>query len=348
MRKDWTFHFLAVLALSMATLALLACGGETTPSDDAPARGTTATSTPARDTTETSTTAPAAATEVRDSSGTSLDDYLAICSSPISGPIDVEPTLEGFATVLGEYMERLESVEPPDSVADWHYAVLAYQQALQETLDDAPEFDDEDAETLYLVTAVFPTVLPYQPIIDAAISGMDPDVYARMVEAGCIDEEGFGFGFGDDASSGGRIITEFASISAGGNHTCGVGTDGYVGCWGDDWNGSTMPPDGTFASVSAGEYHTCGVRTDGALACWGSDSDGEGHAARGRIRLGQCRTRAQLRGADRRRRRLLGERRRRQGNPSRRCVLVRQCRRRPQLRCEDRRLPRLLGRRLLR
>ena len=263
MRNDWMRHFLAVPALSMVTLALLACGGETTPSDDAPAGATTATSTPT----------PATATEVRDSSGTSLGEYLAICSSPISGPIDVELTLGGFATVLGEYMERLESVEPPESVAAWHDAVLVYQKALQEALDDAPEFDDEDAETLYLVTAVFPAVLPHQPAIDAAIDAMDPEVYAHMIEAGCIDEEGFGFG--DDTAVGGRIITEFASISAGRYHTCGLGTDGYVGCWGDDWNGSTMPPDGTFSSVSASEYHTCGVRTDGTVACWGSDSDGQ-------------------------------------------------------------------------
>ena len=139
MRADWRRRLLAMLALSAVTLALLACGGETAPSDDASAGGTTATS----------TTTQAATTDARDSSGTSLDEYLAICSSPISGPIDVEPTLEGFATVIAEYMKRLASVEPPDSVAAWHDAVLAYQEALRETLDDAPEFDDEDAETLH-------------------------------------------------------------------------------------------------------------------------------------------------------------------------------------------------------
>ena len=261
MRNHWMSHFLAVPALSMVTLALLACGGETTPSDDAPARATTATSTPT----------PATATEVRDSSGTSLGEYLAICSSPSSGPIDVELTLEGFATVLGEYMERLESMEPPESVTAWHDAVLVYQKALQEALDDAPEFDDEDAETLYLVTAVFPAVLPHQPAIDAAIDAMDPEVYAHMVEAGCIDEEGFGFG--GDTTGGGRVITEFASISAGDNHTCGVGTDGYVGCWGGYSPGNIQPPDGEFSSVSAGRSHTCGVRADGTVACWGGDDE---------------------------------------------------------------------------
>ena len=57
---------------------------------------------------------------------------------------------------------------------------------------------------------------------------------------------------------------EFASVSAGGNHTCGVRTDGIVECWGYDVNGAATPPEGAFDSVSAGADHTCGVRTDGA------------------------------------------------------------------------------------
>ena len=32
---------------------------------------------------------------------------------------------------------------------------------------------------------------------------------------------------------------------------------------------ATDPPAGEFASVSAGQYHTCGVKTDGSVACWG-------------------------------------------------------------------------------
>ena len=51
---------------------------------------------------------------------------------------------------------------------------------------------------------------------------------------------------------GGIAITEFASISAGEEHTCGVGIDGSVACWGEDWSGETSPPDGGFASVSVG------------------------------------------------------------------------------------------------
>ena len=81
---------------------------------------------------------------------------------------------------------------------------------------------------------------------------------------------------GSGGSGDGRIaITEFASVSAGRWHTCGVGIDGSVACWGDDEDGKPplprgiylrqrdtcavktgtarpSPPDGEFASVSAG------------------------------------------------------------------------------------------------
>ena len=69
----------------------------------------------------------------------------------------------------------------------------------------------------------------------------------------------------------GRAEGEFASVSAGGEHTCGVRLDGSVACWGWNTLGRTTPREGEFASVSAGHQHTCGVRLDGSVACWGSD-----------------------------------------------------------------------------
>ena len=48
-----------------------------------------------------------------------------------------------------------------------------------------------------------------------------------------------------------------------------VRTDGSVECWGNDRFGESTPPSGEFASVSAGDGHTCGVRTDGSVECWG-------------------------------------------------------------------------------
>ena len=66
--------------------------------------------------------------------------------------------------------------------------------------------------------------------------------------------------------------TEFASVSAGGLHTCGVKTDGSVACWGYDHFGQATPPAGEFTSVSADGSHTCGVKIDGSVACWGDDT----------------------------------------------------------------------------
>ena len=69
--------------------------------------------------------------------------------------------------------------------------------------------------------------------------------------------------------------TEFASVSAGGFHTCGVKTDGSVACWGQELFGEATPPAGEFITVSVRGFHTCGVKTDGSVACWGQDLFGE-------------------------------------------------------------------------
>ena len=82
---------------------------------------------------------------------------------------------------------------------------------------------------------------------------------------------------GDDGD--GTSEVQFASVSAGSFHTCGVGRDGSVECWGFDLSGQATPPSGEFASVSSGWRHTCGVRPDGSVQCWGYDRWGRGLAA---------------------------------------------------------------------
>ena len=183
----------------------------------------------------------------------------------------------GFAAVLGEFTEQLEAVEPPEEVAGWHDAVLVYQRAVKEALDDAPGPGEGESEDMYILDVLFPVGLQHQPAISDAIEGMDRDLVARMLEVGCIDEDILSMslteeemkdlGVGDGGTVGGRVITKFASISAGSDHTCGVGADGYVGCWGSDFSGKASPPDGEFSFVAAGWTHTCGVRADGSVAC---------------------------------------------------------------------------------
>ncbi len=75
-----------------------------------------------------------------------------------------------------------------------------------------------------------------------------------------------------DGSAGHSV--DFASISVGGNHGCGVRSGGSLECWGDDEFGQASPLPGTFVSVTSGVEHSCGLRSDGSVECWGHDTDG--------------------------------------------------------------------------
>ena len=61
----------------------------------------------------------------------------------------------------------------------------------------------------------------------------------------------------------------YASVSAGGRHSCAVGESGVVICWGDNSYGQTDAPAGSFRAVTAGWAHTCALRDSGEVACWG-------------------------------------------------------------------------------
>ena len=254
----------AILALSIVLLASasIACGGNEEANEDVP------TATAADGTSDAAPGAATAVDELPDTSSVSLDEYIAmVCGEAVTEVNSWEggDSLRDLSAGLGFINEQMSALEPPTEVDEWHHAQLAFAGIFKETVDDFLEEPGDQTEDEFLLSMFF-TVAPEFAPVEEAIAGMAPDVRARMTEAGCI---------GDGTTRGGRVITEFASISAGGNHTCGVGTDGYVGCWGEDWNGSTQPPDGEFSSVSAGEYHTCGVMTNGTVACWGSNDDGE-------------------------------------------------------------------------
>src|SRR5258705_6530588 len=87
------------------------------------------------------------------------------------------------------------------------------------------------------------------------------------------------------AVSGGM---KFARIRAGGSHTCALGVDSRIYCWGDNLRGalgdpavrgSTTPVPivsaDAFTDLAVGGSHSCGIRTDGTVFCWGANDDGQ-------------------------------------------------------------------------
>ena len=82
---------------------------------------------------------------------------------------------------------------------------------------------------------------------------------------------------------------DWAEISSGLLHTCGIKTDGSLYCWGENSYGQlgigeegghkylpvTVGTDKNWKEASAGRFHTCAVKTDRSLYCWGYNSSGE-------------------------------------------------------------------------
>jgi alpha-tubulin suppressor-like RCC1 family protein len=91
----------------------------------------------------------------------------------------------------------------------------------------------------------------------------------------------------------GRCISNtcvtLTDISSGGSHTCGVGSDGVVRCWGSNSNGQLGDGSGIDSNsairvallggakathVAAGYEHTCALVDDGSVQCWGANLNG--------------------------------------------------------------------------
>ena len=101
---------------------------------------------------------------------------------------------------------------------------------------------------------------------------------------------GLGDSVTSDATAPQRVgdLTGWASVSAGGFHTCATTTSGQLHCWGEWTSGRLGLGDGLssdltapqrvgtrsdWASVVVGLRHTCATTTSGQLHCWGVNTD---------------------------------------------------------------------------
>ncbi|MCE2525241.1 MAG: hypothetical protein J4F99_04600, partial [Acidimicrobiia bacterium] len=62
--------------------------------------------------------------------------------------------------------------------------------------------------------------------------------------------------------AGSQVTEGYTAITARYEHTCALGADQTLTCWGANGSGQASPPDGTYTAVTAGGYHTCAIGTD--------------------------------------------------------------------------------------
>jgi alpha-tubulin suppressor-like RCC1 family protein len=80
--------------------------------------------------------------------------------------------------------------------------------------------------------------------------------------------------------------TDWATVSAGGEHVCALKTDNTYWCWGEGGGGrlgtgstadssivTQVGTDTDWAKISAGDAHTCGLKTGGTIWCNGINDD---------------------------------------------------------------------------
>ena len=109
------------------------------------------------------------------------------------------------------------------------------------------------------------------PAVSVEVDASD----AAAADAGFVSDGG-----GSPLAQVGLSVT-FTQVSAGGAHSCGVGSGGDVVCWGWNDSGQVTAPGGAFTQVSAGLEHSCGVRSGGAVVCWGNNNYGQATAPGG-------------------------------------------------------------------
>ena len=194
----------SILALSFVLLALAACGGSEEARENVPT-ATVAGGTPA--------STPSTATPVAERPSTSqasLDEYIGtVCGGQSEvGSWEEGESLRELSEGLGFVIEGMGALEPPVEVAEWHDAQISFAGAFKETVDEFLDDPGDQTEDQFLLSTLF-TLAPLFEPVEQAIAGMDPDVRARMAEAGCIDDEPVAAAPVQDTTS---IVTEREEI----------------------------------------------------------------------------------------------------------------------------------------
>ena len=172
---------ISVLLVVVLTLAFVACGGDEEVQEDV----TTATTAGE----QSSATTPKA--ELPTTLRASLDEYISmVCGETVMEVNSWEggDSLRELSAGLGFINKQMSALEPPREVAEWHHAQIAYAGIFKETVDDFLKDPGDQTEDDFVISLFF-TVGPHFEPVEKAIATMDPEVRARMIEAGCIDEE---------------------------------------------------------------------------------------------------------------------------------------------------------------
>ena len=125
-----------------------------------------------------------------------------------------------------------------------------------------------------------------QTEVPFGLFGASPSQRANRIVAGadhtCAVTEATGSAastvvcWGKDTDAQLPLAVPFAvrDVAAGAAHTCVLGQDRLVRCYGRDADGRTDAPSGEYAALWAGTDHTCAVSSSGGpgLSCWGDNT----------------------------------------------------------------------------